>query len=242
MESETVAIPKYGRVKEYILTDENGNTETVKIKGYRASDHELVIKLHKFSTELPVLMGKTEILREMQSKFISELTEDNFTPEDVPKNFMAMINSLNDDDYTEEEIKDLLEVVQNIQVMEGELSEISSKLGQRGLKRAKYGDDLTKLSVMRIVLAQKENIREDIIFMLNHPDLTENSENDDIIRAIINDGRENLLLTEDDLLDNLPDFDIDVDQLENIATIMIELGKPTRPLPGSGKGKQNRKL
>lgn len=230
-----MATQKYGRVKEYILTDENGNTESVKIKGYRASDHELVIKLHKFSTELPVLMGKTEILREMQSKFINELTEDNFTPEDVPKNFMAMINSLNDDDYTEDQIKDLLEVVQNIQVMEGELSEISSKLGQRGLKRAKYGDDLTKISVMRSILTQKENVKEDFIFLLN---LDENSEINDIIRAIMEHGRENDLLIEDDLLDNLPDFDIDVDQLENIATIMIELGKPTRPLPGSGKGKQ----
>lgn len=136
-----VAIPKFGRNKHYILVDTEGNEHDVIIKGYRASDHELVIKLQKYSAELPSLMAKATILKEMQTKFAEQLNEDNFTPEDVEKNFMSMIGNLNDDDYTEDEIQELITSVKNIQELEGEVTKISYQLGQRGLKRFFYKED-----------------------------------------------------------------------------------------------------
>lgn len=194
-----MAIPRFGRSKDYILIDEDGNEQLVKIKGYRASDHELVIKLQKYSAELPSLMGKAKILRELQAKFINQLDEENFNPEDLEKNFVSMIGSLNDDDYTEEEIQDLMNSVQEIQEIEGEVTRISVLLGQRGLKRYLYKED---------------------------PDTKE------AYRQAEHENR----LTE--YLDGLEDIDVDMDHLQNIANIMIELGLPKRPLPGSGKGKQ----
>lgn len=194
-----MAIPRFGRSKDYILIDEDGNEQLVKIKGYRASDHELVIKLQKYSAELPSLMGKAKILRELQAKFINQLDEENFNPEDLEKNFVSMIGSLNDDDYTEEEIQDLMNSVQEIQEIEGEVTRISVLLGQRGLKRYLYKED---------------------------PDTKE------AYRQAEHENR----LTE--YLDGLEDIDVDMDHLQNIANIMIELGLPKRPLPGSGTGKQ----
>lgn len=193
-----VAIPKFGRNKNYILIDEDGNNHNIKIKGYRASDHKLVIQLHKLSAELPKLMEKASILKDFQKKFLDSLNEDNFTPEGVEQNFISMISELNDDDYTDEEIQDLMNSVQEIQEIEGKVSELSYKLGQRGLKRALYSED---------------------------PDT----------RDEYNRARSENRLTE--YIDGVEDIDVDMDHLSNIANIMIELGRPTHPLGGSGKGK-----
>lgn len=136
-----VAIPKFGRKQSYILIDENGNEHEIKIRGYRASDHELVLKLQKYTTELPSLMGKAKVLRDVQNKLINTIDEDNPQPEEIEKNFVSLLNDLDDDDFTDEEIKELMEIVQDIQEMEGEITKISYKLGQRGLKRALYKED-----------------------------------------------------------------------------------------------------
>ncbi len=224
--------------EDYTLTYEDGNKEIIKVNGYRAMDHKLVLKIQSYTTELPKLVKKFGILKGVMKEVLENADKENVNPEDL-KSVGAFLSRLDSDDYSDEEIGELMELVSDIQNMQDEVNYLGSTLGQRGIKRYKYDDDLTKLYVMRAILTQKKNTREEFIFLL---ELDQQSSVDDIIRAIINDGRENLLLTEDDLLDNLPDFDIDVDQLENIATIMIELGKPTRPLPGSGKGKQNRKL
>lgn len=136
-----MAIPKFGRKQSYILIDENGNEHEIKIRGYRASDHELVLKLQKYTTELPSLMGKAKVLRDVQNKLINTIDEDNPQPEDIEKNFVSLLNDLDDDDFTDEEIKELMEIVQDIQEMEGEITKISYKLGQRGLKRALYKED-----------------------------------------------------------------------------------------------------
>lgn len=193
-----VAIPKFGRSKNYILIDEDGNDHNIKIKGYRASDHELVIKLHKLSAELPKLMEKASILKDFKKKFMDSLNEENFTPEGVEQNFISMISELNDDDYTEEEIQELMNSVKEIQEIEGKLGQISYTLGQRGLKRALYSED---------------------------PDT----------RDEYNRARSENRLTE--YIDGLEDIDVDMDHLSNIANIMIELGRPSRPLGGDGKGK-----
>ncbi len=150
-----MAIPRFGRSKEYILVDEEGNDIPVKIKGYRASDHKLVIGLHKLSTELPQLTAKADILKDLQKKFLDQLDEDNFTPEGVEQNFISMISGLNDDDYSEEEIQDLMNTVQEIQEIEGQVTKLSYTLGQRGLKRALYANvpDLKA----EYLQAQKEN-------------------------------------------------------------------------------------
>lgn len=197
-----MAIPKFGRKREYILVDEEGNDYPVTIKGYRAADQELVIKIQKLSTELPGLMSKAEILKDMQKKFLDQLDEDNFTPEDIEKNFMSMISSLNDDDYSEEEIEELMNSVQQVQEIEGKLVEYQSKLGQRGLKRFFYHED--------------EETRQDYLQAQRDNRLTQ-------------------------WIDDQEDIDVDMDHLQNVANIMIELGVPRRPLPGSGKGKQIRK-
>lgn len=136
-----MAIPKFGRTQSYILIDENGNEHEIKIRGYRASDHELVLKLQKYTTELPALMGKAKVLRDVQNKLINTIDEDNPQPEEIEKNFVSLLNDLDDDDFTDEEIKELMEIVQDIQEMEGEITKISYKLGQRGLKRALYKED-----------------------------------------------------------------------------------------------------
>ena len=136
-----VAIPKFGRKQSYILIDENGNEHEIKIRGYRASDHELVLKLQKYTTELPSLMGKAKVLRDVQNKLINTIDEDNPQPEEIEKNFVSLLNDLDDDDFTDEEIKELMEIVKDIQEMEGEITKISYKLGQRGLKRALYKED-----------------------------------------------------------------------------------------------------
>ena len=136
-----VAIPKFGRKQSYILIDENGNEHEIKIRGYRASDHELVLKLQKYTTELPSLMGKAKVLRDVQNKLINTIDEDNPQPEEIEKNFVSLLNDLDDDDFTDEEIQELMEIVQDIQEMEGEITKISHKLGQRGLKRALYKED-----------------------------------------------------------------------------------------------------
>lgn len=136
-----MAIPKFGRKQSYILIDENGNEHEIKIRGYRASDHELVLKLQKYTTELPSLMGKAKVLRDVQNKLINTIDEDNPQPEEIEKNFVSLLNDLDDDDFTDEEIKELMEIVQDIQEMEGEITKISYKLGQRGLKRALYKED-----------------------------------------------------------------------------------------------------
>lgn len=197
-----MAIPKFGRKREYILVDEEGNDYPVTIKGYRASDQELVIKIQKLSTELPGLMSKAEILKDMQKKFLDQLDEDNFNPEDIEKNFMSMISSLNDDDYSEEEIEELMNSVQQVQEIEGKLVEYQSKLGQRGLKRFFYHED--------------EETRQDYLQAQRDNRLTQ-------------------------WIDDQEDIDVDMDHLQNVANIMIELGVPRRPLPGSGKGKQKKK-
>lgn len=136
-----VAIPKFGRKQSYILIDENGNEHEIKIRGYRASDHELVLKLQKYTTELPSLMGKAKVLREVQNKLINTIDENNPQPEEIEKNFVSLLNDLDDDDFTDDEIQELMEIVQDIQEMEGEITKISYKLGQRGLKRALYKED-----------------------------------------------------------------------------------------------------
>lgn len=136
-----MAIPKFGRKQSYILIDENGNEHEIKIRGYRASDHELVLKLQKYTTELPSLMGKAKVLRDVQNKLINTIDEDNPQPEEIEKNFVSLLNDLDDDDFTDEEIQELMEIVQDIQEMEGEITKISHKLGQRGLKRALYKED-----------------------------------------------------------------------------------------------------
>lgn len=134
-------IPKFGRTQDYILVDEDGNEHLVKIKGYRASDHELVLKLQKFTTELPTLMGKAKVLREVQKKVINSIDQNDPQPDEIEKNFISSLNDLDDDDYTEEEIQELMELVKDIQEMEAEITKISYKLGQRGLKRFLYKED-----------------------------------------------------------------------------------------------------
>jgi len=97
--------------------------------------------LQKYTTELPSLMGKAKVLRDVQNKLINTIDEDNPQPEEIEKNFVSLLNDLDDDDFTDEEIKELMEIVQDIQEMEGEITKISYKLGQRGLKRALYKED-----------------------------------------------------------------------------------------------------
>lgn len=197
-----MAIPKFGKHKEYLLIDEEDNEHLIKIKGYRASDHEMVIQLQKLSAELPGLTAKAKILHDLQAKFLSELNEDNFNPEDIEQNFISMISGLNDEDYTDQEIEDLMKSVQQIQELEGQVANLSFKLGQRGLKR---------------------------FFYLEDPETR-----DEYLQA----QRDNRLT---EWIDEQEDIDVDMHHLNNVANIMIELGMPTRPLPGSGKGKQNRK-
>ena len=137
-------------------------------------------------------------MKDFQKKFLEQLDEENFTPEGVEQNFISMISELNDDDYTEEEIQELMNSVKEIQEIEGKLGQISYKLGQRGLKQALYSED---------------------------PDT----------RDEYNRARSENRLTE--YIDGLEDIDVDMDHLSNIANIMIELGRPSRPLGGDGKGK-----
>lgn len=150
-----MAIPRFGRKQEYKLVDEDGNEHTYIIKGYRFVDQKMVTTLQKYTVELPALMSQAKILRELQGKFIEQMNEGDIPEEDMEKNFMAIIDGLNDDDYSEDEIKELIQLVKNIKEMEGEISELIYTLGQRGLKRAVYKDEPEYSEEYR--QAEKEN-------------------------------------------------------------------------------------
>jgi hypothetical protein len=222
--------------EDYTLTYEDGSKEIIKVNGYRAMDHKLVLIIQSYTTELPKLVKKFGILKGVMKEVLENVDKENVNPEDL-KSVGAFLSRLDSDDYSDEEIGELMELVSDIQNMQDEVNYLGTTLGQRGIKRYKYDDDLTKLYVMRAILTQKKNTREEFIFLL---ELDQQSSVDDIIRAIINDGREKELLTKEELIDCLPDENVDIGQLSDIGNIMIKLGMPNRQLPGSGKGKRKK--
>lgn len=139
-----VKIPKLYRTKIIEIETEDEPIE-IEIRGYRPADIEYAANLQNLRNQLPSLFNKLKIFRDLQNKIIDESkkhTPDTpMTPEELESSFVDNMLQIKDNDYTEEELRELEESKVEVDRIQKEIEINASLLGQRGLKRYFYKDD-----------------------------------------------------------------------------------------------------
>ncbi|OPY25045.1 MAG: hypothetical protein A4E26_00023 [Methanobacterium sp. PtaU1.Bin097] len=140
-----VKIPKLYRTRTIEIDTGEEEPIEIEIRGYRPADIDIAAKLQSLRNELPALFNKLKVFRDLQQKLIEkakEATGDEPISEDELENeFIDGILSLDDNEFTEEELQELEDSKVEVDRINKEMEEYASVLGQRGLKRFFYKDD-----------------------------------------------------------------------------------------------------
>jgi hypothetical protein len=139
-----VKIPKLYRTK-IVEIEVDGEIHEIEVRGYRPTDIEIAAKLQSLRNELPALYNRLKVFRDLQEKLIREAqkhsADEPITEEELEEKFIGDVLQIKDEDYTEEEIQELIESKEEVSRIQQEIEKYGSKLGQRGLKRFYLKDE-----------------------------------------------------------------------------------------------------
>lgn len=128
-----VDIPNLYPEQELII---NGNP--VLIGSYSGYDTTYTVPLQQCKTQLPELIRKVSIFKNIQNK-INAQKKDNAELQD--EDVMTYLQEMDDDDFSDEEIHELMEATDKVHELNAQIEEYSELLAQRGLKRFYYKDE-----------------------------------------------------------------------------------------------------
>lgn len=156
MEAPTmVNIPNFSK-SQIIKVESDQGVEEITISEYQAIDTELVEKIMAYQVKLPGLMMKVNALEGYRNKLQSKLVKvGNVGEEELEKIMMETASEIDDSKFTKKDVQDIENMAEEAAKMKGDLTLLTWKLGQRGLKRFYYQDEPEYLEAERTNQATK---------------------------------------------------------------------------------------
>lgn len=162
-----VNIPNFSKSKIIEVESDRG-IEEITITEYRPTDSSLVAKIQVMQEKLPALILKVDALKGLREKIQTKALKEKklnrnkeISEEEATQLLFDAASELNDSDFSEDDLLELEEMRKEIASIQGEVYELTSTLGQRGLKRFYYKNE------PEYIQAEKDNRATDYIDSLD---------------------------------------------------------------------------